>query len=517
MTRNTLFRTALLPFFLMPVFAYPQASTPTPNCCEGLSSITGGFIEPTGLAIDYGRNLIYISDPNTHSFFVFTTGGSPVTNLVSWPGGGFNTPMDVALDNQGNVFVPDYNGQTVYEFNATTFSNMAAIGVSAVGLPRGVWLDTQGVTTSLYITSQNDNVYRYDSISGGPFNAAATFGGSSVLNVPTEIMLQGNTIYVVDDGKHLVEFSVPGYIPTTLYTGSSDLKGIRTDLAGNFYATEGNGCKLDMFLSGLANAPIQCSIPTNPWGVVLDSAGKIYVCEQNGDSVTVLQGCVVETTLTPVLTPTSTNTLAPTLTPTVTQTTTPTPMPAETYTPTMSFTPTDTKTPTPTRTPTYSPTITDTFTGTNTPTPTPTETYTPTITNTFTVTNTPTIIPTPTSTATPTATGTPCGYPGNTCTPTPTPLCTDIFYLSKNVFNPSGPVSIFAGNSIYPGPFSLNIYNSAGEHIKTLDSQYLEAPFSQSYQWDGTNKYGNPCASGVYLIYLSDPHSSKLKRIILVK
>jgi hypothetical protein len=108
------------------------------------------------------------------------------------------------------------------------------------------------------------------------------------------------------------------------------------------------------------------------------------------------------------------------------------------------------------------------------------------------------------------------------CTPTPTPgmpgsFC-DQFYVSKNLFRPSqGPVSIRVDYCMYPGDFSLRIYNSAGEHVKTLDQGRLDGPLHQSYSWDGTNKYGDACASGVYLFYLREPYGRRTARILLVR
>ncbi len=200
-------------------------------------------------------------------------------------------------------------------------------------------------------------------------------------------------------------------------------------------------------------------------------------------------------------TATSSPTNSPTVTPTPTQTNTPTPTPTSTF----SNTPTNSPTPTMTPTPTSSPTPTSTPTDTNTPTQTPTPTSTPT------PTNTPTITPTPTNTSTPTQTPTP------TETYTPIPYF-DEFYVGKNVFIPSqGSVSIFVANSAYPGPYSLKIYNSAGEHIKTLDDRHLDYSYIQSYSWDGTNKNNDKCASGIYIFKLTEPYGSKLKRIILIR
>jgi hypothetical protein len=35
--------------------------------------------------------------------------------------------------------------------------------------------------------------------------------------------------------------------------------------------------------------------------------------------------------------------------------------------------------------------------------------------------------------------------------------------------------------------------------------------------WNGTNKYGNPCASGVYIFSLREPFDHKIKRILLIR
>jgi len=78
-------------------------------------------------------------------------------------------------------------------------------------------------------------------------------------------------------------------------------------------------------------------------------------------------------------------------------------------------------------------------------------------------------------------------------------------------------VSIYVAYSKVPGEYSLRIYNSAGEHILNLDTKYLNSTITQSYLWDGTNKYGDPCASGVYILYLIEPFDRKIKRLLLVR
>lgn len=214
---------------------------------------------------------------------------------------------------------------------------------------------------------------------------------------------------------------------------------------------------------------------------------------------------------------------------TSTPTGTPCGYPGNTCTPTWTWTPIPTTTFTSTWTPcgwpgntcTFTPVVnTPTYTPTIPPTNTPTEDVRPTSTATMTASFTPTN--TATNTPTPTPTFTPCGWPGDTCTFTPSPTpnstfsTTDIFYVSKNVFTPASPVSLYVEYNAGSGNYELVIYNSAGEYIKTLDSRQITTPFRQSYQWDGTNRYGDTCASGVYVFYLVEPFSTKSKRIILI-
>jgi hypothetical protein len=164
-------------------------------------------------------------------------------------------------------------------------------------------------------------------------------------------------------------------------------------------------------------------------------------------------------------------------------------------------TPTNTGTSTYTPTNTWSPTITNTATFTSTSTNSFTPSNTPTVTYTFTITRT----PTPTRTFTPTS--------------TVTPPYVDIFKVDRNLFRPAldKAVTINVQYNKYPGNYDLWIYNSVGEHIKTLDTTHLNAAVNKTYQWDGTNKNGDPCASGVYVLYLVEPFDRKIKRLLLVR
>jgi hypothetical protein len=120
------------------------------------------------------------------------------------------------------------------------------------------------------------------------------------------------------------------------------------------------------------------------------------------------------------------------------------------------------------------------------------------------------LTPTPTPTPAPTLTPPP--------TPTPTPPGCDDFLVYENIMRPSrGPVSVYVCCSRFPGNFSLAVYNSAGEMVKKLDEIVLSAPYTATYQWDGTNQSREDCASGTYLFYLRESEYIKTARILLLR
>jgi len=207
-------------------------------------------------------------------------------------------------------------------------------------------------------------------------------------------------------------------------------------------------------------------------------------------------------TATVTLTATFTNTLMNTATHTNTSTSTFTSTSTATFTNTLMNTATNTNT----LTNTASPTSTGTFTYTRTSTPTFTFSSTPSMTDTSTPTNTFTRTDTNTSTSTPTRT------PSSTSTPTITPTYTPSFTPT--------PVGQFA--------VSVNVYNSAGEVVKTILLKRFAQPVNnismpsntitsltgpggtiQIYYegvligtWDGTNNNGSPVSNGDYRIQL---------------
>ena len=349
--------------------------------------------------------------------------------------------------------------------------------------------------------------------------AQVTYGGITTLGggIPY-------TFTIVEDA-FLSEISPDG--STLLYStylggsGEDEGYGVALDGAGNVYSTGETYQPQVYYPVGCPSCPIPIAVrpklPPYPPAYPSTSndfpiTGGVFQALEggSGDAFAVKFQGFTYCAPSPTNTPTNTATNSPTPTATSTATSTPTP--------TGTSSATSTASPSPTQTPTNTPTLTSSNTATATATLT--TTATPTLTSTATATNTPTFTSTPTATSTPTRTPTSTFTPLLTSTFTQTPTATpgsETFFVSKNLLQGGSTVTIHTVTWDYPGAFALKIYNSAGEYIKSLDDGNMVGPLDRSYTWDGTNRSGEPCASGMYIIYWTHPYGAQMARILLIR
>ena len=110
--------------------------------------------------------------------------------------------------------------------------------------------------------------------------------------------------------------------------------------------------------------------------------------------------------------------------------------------------------------------------------------------------------------------------PTMTFTPTlsPTPFCQSSLTLSLNLFTPqSNQLLTITALLCFPGDSSVMIFNSAGEHIRTLANYSNQPAGSFQVTWDGKNKYGTLVASGTYVVRFVEPFGVHQARVLLVR
>jgi streptogramin lyase len=313
------------------------------------------FQVPCGVTVDRAGNLYVADDFNntirevTPAQVVTTLAGGPGYNPGSVDGTGnaaqFNYPDGVAADTNGNVYVADFNNNTIREITpvgftwvVTTLAGLAGSVGSADGTnsaarfngPADVAVDSAG---NLYVADINNCTVRevtpvgtnwvvttLAGLAGNP-GSANGMGSGARFRYPEGVAVDSTgNVYVADSYNHTIREVTPvgtNWVVTTLAGlagnhGSADgtnsaarfyyPEGVAVDTNGNLYvADQINGTirKLTPVgtnwvvttLAGLAgnygsaDGTNSAARFAEPSGVAVDSAGNLYVADNDNFTI----------------------------------------------------------------------------------------------------------------------------------------------------------------------------------------------------------------------------------------
>ncbi|MBI3939488.1 MAG: SMP-30/gluconolactonase/LRE family protein [Acidobacteria bacterium] len=252
---------------------------------DGNLAVLAQLNSPQGLVLDSAGNL-YIADTGNHRIRRITTDG--VISTIAGNGtGGFggdggqataaqlDTPIDVAVDDSGNVYIADSNNNRIRKMasdgSITTLAGTGLPGFSGDGGPAtaarlndpyGVAVDASG---SIYIADTFNNSVRVISadlvIRTAAGNGAGGIdgdGGPAVLaqfGIPQGIAVDsGGNLYIADSLKHRIrKVSRGGVITTVAGTGKAGFNG--------------------------DSIPATAAEVNSPQAVAIDGAGTLYVAD----------------------------------------------------------------------------------------------------------------------------------------------------------------------------------------------------------------------------------------------
>jgi sugar lactone lactonase YvrE len=255
--------------------------------------------------------------------------------------GSFNSPIGIANDALGNLYIADYGNHKIRKISADgqTLNTLAGSGTagSADGSgsaatfknPSGVATDGAG---NIYVADYGNHKIRKITPAGvvttlaGSGTAGAVDGTGITASFKNPYMLvvdATDNIYVADNGNHKIRKITPAGVVTT-FAGSgvaggtngtgiaatfNGPAGITMDVTGNFYVTESAGCRIRMITStgvvttlagsgaaGSVNGTGTGASFYNPIGIVSDAGGNVYVADFNNHQIRKITATGVVTT-----------------------------------------------------------------------------------------------------------------------------------------------------------------------------------------------------------------------------
>ena len=211
---------------------------------------------------------------------------NPLTTLVS---SGLNRPQGIAVDSAGNVYIADWSGYALKEWNAQTQKL-----ITLHDFPRDTGYQLQGVAVD-----QAGNVYVSLSDSGrgelAEWNASTkavtylvkpTFGKPSLLNRPQGLAVDaaGNVFIADRNLGQIKEWNVATRsLSTVVASGLSGPNDVAVDAAGNLDIAcyqDNSILQWNAATQSLNTVIAPYSAVQRPLSVAVDASGNIYIGDQ---------------------------------------------------------------------------------------------------------------------------------------------------------------------------------------------------------------------------------------------
>ena len=285
------------------------------------------FGDATGVALDSSNNA-FVADGVGNTIRQVTTGGVVTTFAGSAVSNGsadgtgaaarFDQPQGTAVDSAGNVYVADYNNNSIRKVTPAGVVTTLVPNGTALFAPTGIAVDGSG---TLYVATQYSGIYQV--ASDGTLSAFASSGFNNPQGVAVD---SSGNVYVADQSNHAIRKITSGGVLSTLAgtvgsagavngTGAAarfnQPTGVAVDAYGNVYVAEfGNNDIRKITAAGVVTTLAGTAGVTGyndgtgsaaqfygPWGIAVDRFGYVYVAGNDSQDIRKITPDGVVTTL----------------------------------------------------------------------------------------------------------------------------------------------------------------------------------------------------------------------------
>jgi prepilin-type N-terminal cleavage/methylation domain-containing protein len=288
-----------------------SSPTPTSGVCGGstVSTLAGtgaaGFVDgpgtsaqfsyPDGVTTDSSGN-VFVADFNNNSIrkvtpagIVSTVAGSGTAGYVNGNGASaqFNQPAAVAVDSSGNLYVADYVNNRIRKISpAGVVSTLAGSGTA--GYVDGTGASAQFNNPAGVAVDSSGTVYVGDTFNRRirkitPAGVVSTFAGSGVAGYADG---NGTSAQFFSTGHLALDSAGNVYLPD-----SSNNRIRKITPAGVVTTIAGSGT------SGYVDGPAASAQFKYPFGVAVDGAGNVFIADESSNRIRELSAAGVVSTI----------------------------------------------------------------------------------------------------------------------------------------------------------------------------------------------------------------------------
>tara|TARA_R110001583_G_scaffold69544_2_gene197105 strand:+ start:26269 stop:27417 length:1149 start_codon:yes stop_codon:yes gene_type:complete len=265
----------------------------------GSNLVGKGMLKPFDIAVHKGR--IFVSDPPKRTVHIFDPHEYFYARVKDADDSVLVKPFGIDVDEQGNLYVMDQSSGDIKIYNRDgeflrkigqkkLFSMPTGLAVTPDG-SRVFISDTGGVST------QKHHILEINSRTGELIRTIGTRGsGDLEFNLPKDITLDGNLLYVVDSGNFRIQVIDINTEKLVLKFGSigrqagqfSRPKGIALDSDNNIYVSDAafgnfqifnNKGELLLFIGERSDKLMPANYMLNS-GIVVDEDNRVLMADQ---------------------------------------------------------------------------------------------------------------------------------------------------------------------------------------------------------------------------------------------